>query len=351
MEPVGVGALQLAFEQQVKKLAAEGLFDEARKRPLPMLPRRVGIVTSPVGAALRDMLQILERRNRGVDVMIAPVRVQGAGAAREIAEAIRLLNQQSKKSGGKIDVIIIGRGGGSMEDLWAFNEEQVARAIYESEIPVVSAVGHETDFTIADFVADHRAPTPSAATEIITREAAELSARVEELRLNLGRGMGYYLLRRRTELRDLVGSRAFTQTASSIVLLSNKCHELETRTANALREKLRRDRQRHHDIQHRLATTDLRAPIAVKSAFVDNLEKQAIRAIRQILEKQSHQLAVNASKLDVLSPLSVLGRGYAVVKDEAGRLVSTAASLKLGQELRIRFEDGEAGCQVTEVKR
>lgn len=351
MEPVGVGALQLAFEQQVKKLAAEGLFDEARKRPLPMLPRRVGIVTSPVGAALRDMLQILERRNRGVDVMIAPVRVQGAGAAREIAEAIRLLNQQSKKSGGKIDVIIIGRGGGSMEDLWAFNEEQVARAIYESEIPVVSAVGHETDFTIADFVADHRAPTPSAAAEIITREAAELSARVEELRLSLRRGMGYYLLRRRTELRDLVESRGFTQTASSIVLLSNKCRELETRMANALREKLRRDRQRHRDIQHRLATTDLRAPIAVKSAFVDNLEQQTIRAIRQILEKQSHQLVVNASKLDVLSPLSVLGRGYAVVKDEAGRLVSTAASLKLGQELRIRFEDGEAGCQVTEVKR
>ncbi|MDQ3012600.1 MAG: exodeoxyribonuclease VII large subunit, partial [Acidobacteriota bacterium] len=145
MEPVGVGALQLAFEQQVKKLALEGLFDEERKRPLPMLPRRVGIVTSPVGAAIRDMLQVLERRNRGVDVIITPVRVQGIGAAREIADAIRLLNQHSKKSAGKIDVIIVGRGGGSMEDLWAFNEEQVARAVYESEIPIVSAIGHETD--------------------------------------------------------------------------------------------------------------------------------------------------------------------------------------------------------------
>src|SRR5262245_21169549 len=179
MEPVGVGALQLAFEQQVKRLAAEGLFDEARKRPLPMLPRRVGIVTSPVGAAIRDMLQILERRNRSIDVLITPVRVQGTGAAREIADAIRLLNQHSKKSAHKVDVIIVGRGGGSIEDLWAFNEEQVARAIYESEIPVISAVGHETDFTIADLVADLRAPTPSAAAEIVAREASDLTNRIE----------------------------------------------------------------------------------------------------------------------------------------------------------------------------
>src|SRR5262245_41261118 len=153
MEPLGVGALQLAFEQQVRRLAAEGLFDEARKKKLPLLPRRVGIVTSPVGAALRDMLQILGRRNRGIDVMITPVRVQGAGAAREIVDAIRLLNKHAKKPGNEIDVIIVGRGGGSIEDLGAFHEEPVARAIYESEIPIVSAVGHETDYTIADFVA------------------------------------------------------------------------------------------------------------------------------------------------------------------------------------------------------
>src|SRR5262249_24855801 len=147
-----------------------------------------------------DMLQILERRNRGVNIIIAPVRVQGTGAAREIADAIRLLNQHSKKSGDKIDAIIVGRGGGSIEDLWAFNEEQVARAVYESEIPIISAVGHETDFTITDFVADYRAPTPSAAAEIVTSEADELSARVEELYLSLAREMGYYLLQRRSKL-------------------------------------------------------------------------------------------------------------------------------------------------------
>jgi len=350
MEPVGVGALQLAFEQQVKKLAAEGLFDNAHKRPLPMLPRRIGIVTSPVGAAIQDMLQILERRNRGVNVIITPVRVQGVGAAREIADAIRLLNQYSKKSGEKIDVIIVGRGGGSMEDLWAFNEEQVARAVYESEIPIVSAVGHETDFTITDFVADHRAPTPSAAAEIITREAAELSARVEELELSLRRGIGYYLLLRRSELRDLINRRGFAQTANSILTLTGKCRELEARATNALKENLRKSTLRLNEARRRLATADLRAPLAVKAARVENLTQQLHRSMQRIVENRQRGLAVAASKLDMLSPLSVLGRGYVLVKDDAGRLVSRAASVKQEQLLRLRFEDGEIGCRVTEAK-
>lgn len=349
MEPVGVGTLQLAFEQQVKKLAAEGLFDETRKRPLPMLPRRVGIVTSPIGAAVRDMLQILERRNRGVDVMIAPVRVQGMGAAREIADAIRLLNQYSKKSDDKIDVIIVGRGGGSMEDLWAFNEEQLARAIYESEIPIVSAVGHETDFTIADFVADYRAPTPSAAAEIVTREAAELSARVEGLSISLNRRIGYYLLRRRSELRDLIESRGFVQTANSISLLSNKCRELETRTANALKANLSKARRRLNEAERRLATADLRAPLAIKAARLENLQRQASRAMERIWDSQQSRLAVAAGKLDMLSPLSVLSRGYVLVKDKSGHLVSHAVGLTQNQEIHLLFEDGQVGCRVTEA--
>ncbi|HEX9004121.1 MAG TPA: exodeoxyribonuclease VII large subunit, partial [Blastocatellia bacterium] len=312
MEPVGVGALQLAFEQQVKKLAAEGLFDEARKRPLPMLPRRIGIVTSPVGAAIRDMLQILDRRNRGVDIIITPVRVQGTGAAREIADAIRLLNQYSIKSGDQVDVIIVGRGGGSMEDLWAFNEEQVARAIYESGIPIVSAVGHETDFTIADFVADYRAPTPSAAAEIVTREADELNARIEELYVRLSREMSYYLLRRRSDLRDLIESRGFAQTANSVSRLSNQCRELEARAVNALKQNLRQAESRLDSAARRLVVTDLRAPLAVKATHLENLEQRIGRALQRILENQRHRLALTSGKLDVLSPLSVLGRGYAL---------------------------------------
>jgi exodeoxyribonuclease VII large subunit len=348
MEPVGVGALQLAFEQQVKKLAVEGLFDEAHKRPLPMLPRRVGIVTSPVGAAVRDMLQILERRNRGVHVLITPVRVQGTGAAREIADAIRLLNQHSKKSTEKIDVIIVGRGGGSMEDLWAFNEEQVARAVYESEIPVVSAVGHETDFTITDLVADYRAPTPSAAAEIVVRDAAELSSRVEGLRSNLRRGIAYYLLRQHSALRDLIESRGFAQTATSILALAGRCRQLEARATSALKESLLQETVRLHNAHRRLLTADLRAPLAIKSARVENLTQRLYRSIQRTLDRQHHQLALTAGKLDALSPLSVLGRGYVLVKDESGHLVSRASSVKQGQFIKLRFEDAEVGCRVTE---
>jgi len=346
MEPLGVGALQLAFEQQVRRLAAEGLFDESRKRKLPMLPRRVGIVTSPVGAALRDMLQILERRNRGIDVIIAPVRVQGAGAAREIVDAIRLLNKHAKRPGNEIDVIIAGRGGGSVEDLWAFNEEQVARAIYESEIPIVSAVGHETDYTIADFVADYRAPTPSAAAEIVAAESSDLAARIELLQSGLARAMNHSLLLRRSELRDLIESRGFAETARTVLSLSARCRELEKRAAEALRARVRNSGSSLQDTKRRLEATDFRALIAIKSSRLDALTQRLDRAAQRRLESQRHNLAVSASKLDMLSPLAVLGRGYAMVKDEAGDLVSRAAMVRPGQKLALRFEDGEVGCRV-----
>ncbi len=345
MEPLGVGALQLAFEQQVRRLAAEGLFDEARKRKLPLLPRRVGIVTSPAGAALRDMLQILERRNRGIDVIIAPVRVQGAGAAREIVDAIRLLNKHAQKPGNEIDVIIVGRGGGSIEDLWAFNEEPVARAIYESEIPVVSAVGHETDYTIADFVADYRAPTPSAAAEIVAPESSDLATRIEYLQNSLARAMNHSLLMRKSQLRDLIESRGFAVTAKTVLSLSAKCRELEGRAAEALRARVRNSGSKLQDAKRRLEATDFLALIAVKSGRLDALDQRLSRAAQRRLEAKQHKLAVAASKLDMLSPLAVLGRGYALVKDDAGALISRAAMVKTGQKLALRFEDGEVGCR------
>ena len=346
MEPVGIGALQLAFEQQVKRLAIEGLFDEGRKRKLTLLPRRVGIVSSPVGAALHDMLQILGRRNRGIDVIISPARVQGTGAAREIADAIRSLNKHAKTPGNEIDVIIVGRGGGSIEDLWAFNEEQVARAIYESDIPIVSAVGHETDFTVADFVADLRAATPSAAAELIAPDSSELKSRIDELQLSLGRVMNYYLLKRRVQLRDLVESRSFIETAGSVLSLARRRRELETRADNAVRENLRSARVRLTELQLRLDAADFRAPLAIKAARLDSLNQRFRRAIRTLLERRQHQLTVRMSKLDMLSPLAVLGRGYALVKDEEGHLISRAASVKKGQDLTLQFEDGQIACQV-----
>lgn len=345
VEPLGVGALQLAFEQQVRRLAAEGLFDESRKRKLPLLPKRVGIVTSPAGAAVRDMLQILERRNRGINVLIAPVRVQGTGAAREIADAIRLLNKHAKKPGNEIDVIIIGRGGGSIEDLWAFNEEQVARAIYESEIPVVSAVGHETDYTIADFAADLRAPTPSAAAEIVTAESGELGSRIELLQNSLARAMSYYLLSRRSNLRELIESRGFAETTKLVLSLSAKCREFERRAADALRTRLRNAESRLRDAQGRLGATDFQALIEIKFGRLEALDQRLKRAVQRNLERQKHRLAVTASKLDMLSPLAVLGRGYVLVKNEAGGLVPRAAMVAPGQRLKLRFEDGEVGCQ------
>lgn len=350
MEPVGVGALQLAFEQQVKKLAAEGLFDETRKRPLPMLPRRIGIVTSPAGAAIRDMLQILERRSGLVDVLITPVKVQGTGAAREIADAIKLLNQHSRKSGHKVDVIIIGRGGGSMEDLWAFNEEQVARAVYESEIPIVSAVGHETDITISDLVADLRAPTPSAAVEIVVREAGELRARVNDLQTKLGRAMNYYLLRRKNDLRDLVESAGFGRTVNLILSIATRCRELQMRAVDSLKLNFSNNRLRLHNAQQQLASTDLRTALTIKSAGAEKLAQSANQAIERHLEKCRHQLALASGKLNLLSPLSVLGRGYVLVKDESGKLISRAAGLDQGQNINLRFDDGEADCRVIQKR-
>lgn len=349
MEPVGVGALQLAFEQQVKRLRAEGLFDRERKRKLPLLPRRVGIVTSPAGAALRDLLQILERRNRGLDVIIAPVKVQGAGAAREIAEAIRQLNQIAKQPGRPIDVLIVGRGGGSMEDLWAFNEEEVARAIHQSEIPVISAVGHETDMTIADLVADVRAATPSAAAEIVSAGSADLLMRVDELQTALARVISYYLLRRKTEWRSLIQSRGFAETANRVVAGKRLSHDFVARAAEALKENLRQSRFRVHRAQLAIAQTDLRSLLANRRSRLTLLDQRSDRAIEHAIERRKNLLAVMSSQLQMLSPLAVLGRGYAIAKDEAGHLVTRAAAVAPGQDLTVIFEDGKVECEVKEV--
>ncbi|MCI0661839.1 MAG: exodeoxyribonuclease VII large subunit, partial [Acidobacteria bacterium] len=232
-----------------------------------------------------------------------------------------------------------------IEDLWAFNEEQVARAIHESEIPIVSAVGHETDYTIADFVADFRAPTPSAAAEIVAAESSELGLRIEYLQNSLARAINHHLFMRRSELRDLIESRGFAETAKTILSFSAKCRELEKRATDALMECLRSSGSSLQDAKRRLEATDFRALIAIKSARLDALNQRINRAVQRRLESQQRNLAVAASKLHMLSPLSVLGRGYVLVKDEAGNLVSRAAVVRPAQRLKLRFEDGEVGCQ------
>ena len=344
MEPVGVGALQLAFEQLARKLQEEGLFEEERKRPLPILPRKIGIVTSPQGAVIRDMLNVLGRRNGSIDILLAPVRVQGAGAAVEIAQAIKTLSDNAAQLG--IDAIIVGRGGGSAEDLWAFNEEIVARAIHAAKVPVISAVGHETDYTIADLVADLRAPTPSAAAELVGTEAEELRAHVEGLLAHLGRAMDYYLLQRRHELRDLIESQGFAETIGTVIKLGSRVRELELRASLALKNNLHHAKLRVESAQRHLLSADWRAPLAVAEAQLQVSHQRLERAMQAKIERKWHQLSLTTGKLEMLSPLAVLSRGYTIVRDDAGQLIPSGATLRMGQKITLRFEDGDVGCQV-----
>lgn len=295
MEPQGMGALHLAFEQLKKKLAAEGLFAAERKRELPFLPRTIGIVTSDKGAALRDMLCILGGRYPDRRVVVRPVKVQGEGAAPEIAEAIADLNRL-----GGIDVIIVGRGGGSLEDLWAFNEEVVARAIYRSEAPVVSAVGHEIDFTIADFVADRRAPTPTAAAEMAVPRKNDLAEQIEAL-----------------------GGRLARAAALKLETLREAHRGLARRLADPGR-KLRENQQR-----------------------VDELSVDLLRRFQDRLRQARDRLAEIAGRLGALSPLAVLDRGYSIAhKLPEERIVKDSASLAIGDLLRVTFAVGRSVCRV-----
>jgi exodeoxyribonuclease VII large subunit len=350
MEPVGVGALQLAFEQQVRRLAAEGLFDAARKRPLPLLPRRIGIVTSPVGSVIQDMLGILARRNPSIHVVIAPARVQGRGAALEIAAAIRLLNDYGARSGSEIDAIIVGRGGGSSEDLWAFNEEEVVRAIHQSRIPVISAVGHETDVTISDFVADLRAPTPSVAAELVAPEAAALNARLSQLTAALERAMQSDLLHRQGALGALLERDGLRDAARLITAISTRRRELEARAGQAVVWHLRESRRRLRDAQSRLAHADLSAPLAFAASRLESLGRRLERAGAWRLAVHRRDLEAVVGLLNALSPLAVLGRGYALVRDAQGRLVTRAGALHQEQEVKLRFSDGEARGRITEIE-
>jgi exodeoxyribonuclease VII large subunit len=302
VEPRGLGARQLAFEQLKTRLAAEGLFAAGRKRPLPFLPRRVGVVTALGGAAIHDILVTLARRCPGVDVRIRPVRVQGVGAAEEIAEALADLN-----AFGGVDVIIVGRGGGSVEDLWAFNEERVARAIVASVVPVVSAVGHEVDVTIADFVADARAPTPTAAAQLVVPDRSDLVAVVAGRAAALRAALGRRLDVERAEIRRL--ARHLDQLAP-------------WRRLESLRER------------------------------VGGLARRLSLAVRSAVERQRGRLGRAVARMDSLSPLAVLERGYTLVwRDRDGSLVRDADTLGDGERLRLRFARGEAHARVERSRR
>jgi len=336
LEPVGIGALQLAFEQLKRKLELEGLFEPSRKRPLPTLPQKVGIVTSPTGAAIRDILNILKRRNRGVHVLLAPAKVQGDGSAKEIVAAIQILNQRDD-----IDVLIVGRGGGSMEDLWAFNEEIVARAIHASRIPVISAVGHEIDFTISDFVADLRAPTPSAAAELVSAARDEIEARLVGLISDMLRNMEYRLMELRARVSDLQSSRGFLETRDRVYTMSQRVDDARNRIETAMRNGMSQRRNHWHAAALALGAVSISGLYARAHGAFCLLDNRLQAATRNVLESKNQKLCLAVGKLQALSPLTVLSRGYALVRDEQGNLVKRAEDVKQNDRLHVRLSEGD----------
>jgi exodeoxyribonuclease VII large subunit len=296
-EPRGAGALQLAFEQLKKRLAEEGLFDKKYKKPIPLLPKKIGVVTSPTGAAIRDILNIVTRRFANVHILIAPVRVQGTEAPSEIVRAIETLNRLPD-----VDVLIVGRGGGSLEDLWAFNDETVARSIFTSRIPVISAVGHEIDYTIADFVADLRAPTPSAAAELVVQNKENLIYTVNTL---------------------------LTRLQNTLVNFISRLKE----TAEQYTLRLQDPRKRISELQQR----------------IDDLQHRFITVFQHYLEKKRYQLEAAVGKLNSLSPLALLARGYAICRNATTlQVIKAVSEIELGEDVLVRISKGELRCEIKE---
>ncbi|HSA93932.1 MAG TPA: exodeoxyribonuclease VII large subunit [Terriglobales bacterium] len=335
LEPKGAGALQIAFEQLKARLAAEGLFDAARKQPLPALPRAIGIVTSPQGAAIRDILNVLRRRHESIRVLIFPAQVQGESAAAEVAAGIDHFSRARN-----VDVILVARGGGSAEDLAAFNDEALARTIAASKVPVISAIGHETDFTIADFVADLRAPTPSAAAEMVVEPKHDLERRIADLRERLARAARYQLLMARQTLTELAQHAAFARINEFLGRQQQRADELLFRLAQAQQDLLDGHRRRLDVAATRLRHYDLRGRCsAMRRELAAQIAALGAAARRKMLERRA-SLDRLAAQLDGLSPLKVLDRGYALVFDAAGNLVKDAAQLTQGDEISARLARG-----------
>jgi exodeoxyribonuclease VII large subunit len=351
LEPVGAGALQLAFEQTKARLQAEGLFAPELKRAIPIFPRRVGVVTSANGAALRDILNVISRRTRTVHVLFAFARVQGDIAPHEIVRAIRFLNEHHQRalregSSAGIDVLIVGRGGGSIEDLWAFNEEMVARAIRNSAIPVISAVGHETDFTIADFVADLRAPTPSAAAEIVAAHESELCSRLAALTGTLARSMRYRVAGARNEVHELARSPAFEEVTARLRSAANAIDSADYRMQTAITSGLQNYHRQLTAAAHSLSPTRLRSIASAARARFESLNKARDAGINGRVTAARQQLGVAAAALDAMSPLKVLERGYAIAHNARGEVVREASTITAGDEVRLRLWKGSLDCRV-----
>ncbi|MFC5467879.1 exodeoxyribonuclease VII large subunit [Cohnella suwonensis] len=346
MQPDGIGSLYLAYEQLKKKLEAEGLFDELRKRELPAYPRTVGVITSPTGAAVRDILITLERRNPAVHVLLYPVSVQGKTAAPSIVKAIREMNAL-----GEADVLIVGRGGGSLEELWAFNEEAVARAIGESRIPVISAVGHETDFTISDFAADLRAPTPTAAAELAVRHAGELKQNLAYFERRMAKSLSSLLASARERLRHAARSPYFMQPRRSLLVQAERLDRLKERLRYVLRDRQALSAERHARLVGKLLAANPGRQAALSRQRLVSATRSLELAMGGLLRRRRAEFGSAVRHLDALSPLKIMGRGYSLVYDESmKKLVRTTGDVQPGDLVRVRLADGTLDCQVWGIR-
>ena len=345
VEPAGLGALQLAFERLKRKLEAEGLFDAARKRPLPHFPRTVGIVTSPTGAALRDMLHVIGRRFGDLRVLVAPVRVQGDGAAAEIVAALRDLGEMRD-----LDVVIVGRGGGSIEDLWAFNDERVARAIAACRVPVISAVGHETDFTIADFAADLRAPTPSAAAELVVREKLGVIRALVDLYDRLKQAAQSRVGQARQRTRFLARRRVLTDAARALRDRHRRLDQLGAQLRLAMRAHRRQLAHRAALATNALSSLHPLARISEGRAVLAQLRGRLVAAGGHNVKASRHRFESSGGRLGSLSPLAVLGRGYSVTRLPSGAVLRRAADAGPGASIEILLHEGALDARVERVR-
>ncbi len=343
LEPQGIGALQMAFLQLKERLSTEGLFDEKRKRPIPSLPQRVGIVTSPTGAAIHDILNVLDRRFANIHILLMPVKVQGEGAAAEIAAAIRDCNLYRR-----LDVLIVGRGGGSIEDLWAFNEEVVARAIAASKIPVISAVGHEVDLTIADLAADLRAPTPSAAAELVISSKADLTASLHSLELRLERAMAGRFSDLHGRLRG--AKRALRDPVMLIEGLSQRLDFLQERMESSANGMVQCHQQGFNALVNRLRMKNPAVLVKTGKEKLQLLSERSVRAVRVHLDRTHENVARCSGSLQALSPLATLGRGYSIASRTIdGLVIRDSRQLEVGERINLKLARGKALCTVEET--
>ncbi len=345
LEPAGIGALQLAFEQLKQKLAAEGLFDAARKKPLPALPRTVGVITSPAGAVIRDILRVLKRRFRNMNVLLYPVKVQGDGAAEEIAKGIEYFSKHRA-----VDVLIVARGGGSLEDLWAFNEETVARAIVASKIPVVSAVGHETDFTIADFVADLRAPTPSAAAELVVHRKQDVANELRDRARRMTQSARLAISQSRERLAALRMHYVFRVMVDRVGERARLVDDAVVDLTRLVKEKIGDCRKSFLHSSAGIARYDFRRAIRLERAELDERAVKIQAMFARLVAERRHRLAQTHSLLVERNPRTILNRGYSITRDAEGHIVRDAAQVAVGDDLSIRLARGELGAGV-KVKR